>query len=59
MFEEQGTQIKQLTVEMNQLRQTVERLSGIVQNVDHSMKIVESNHDIVMRNLTHVTDQSK
>ncbi|EDS26095.1 salivary secreted angiopoietin [Culex quinquefasciatus] len=58
MFEEQGTQIKQLTVEMNQLKQTVERLSGIVQNVDQSMKIVESNHDIVMRNLTHVTDQS-
>lgn len=59
MFEEQGAQIKQLTVEMNQLKQTVERLSGIVQNVDHSMKIVESNHDIVMRNLTHVTDQSE
>ncbi|KAL1377534.1 hypothetical protein pipiens_016199 [Culex pipiens pipiens] len=51
-------QMEQLVTEQQLLRQSVEKLSWVVDRVDQSMKNIENNHDVVMRNLSHVTSQS-
>ncbi|KAL1377533.1 hypothetical protein pipiens_016198 [Culex pipiens pipiens] len=51
-------QMEQLVTEQQLLRQSVEKLSLVVDRVDQSMKNIENNHDVVMGNLSLVTSQS-
>ncbi|XP_039447460.1 angiopoietin-related protein 1-like [Culex pipiens pallens] len=51
-------QMEQLVTEQQLLRQSVEKLSWVVDRVDQSMNNIVDNHDVVMRNLSHVTSQS-